>query len=163
MVLFSLLFCLTACAHNPSGETGVPIASFFNVEGYLFRGAQPDAEGMFYLAKLGIKTIVDLNTDDIDVERQEAESLRINFRSFPLSGFFAPKHDVMQQIEVILEDPTAYPVYVHCEHGHDRTGLVIGQYRVHKDGWTKSQAWDEMLKMGYHEVLLGLTEYFWFH
>ena len=43
----------------------------------------------------------------------------------------------------------AQPVYVHCEHGKDRTGLVLALYRVRYDGWTEAQAADEMAAMGH--------------
>lgn len=34
-------------------------------------------------------------------------------------------------------------VYVHCEKGADRTGLIIGLYRI-KKGWSKADAENEM-------------------
>ena len=41
------------------------------------------------------------------------------------------------------------PIYVHCEHGKDRTGLVIALYRVRYDGWTPERAAAEMAAMGH--------------
>ncbi len=46
--------------------------------------------------------------------------------------------------------------YVHCEHGQDRTGLIIGAYRVKVEHWTKEQAYQEMLRFGFHPLLRGL-------
>ena len=46
--------------------------------------------------------------------------------------------------------------FIHCTHGHDRTGLVVGCYRVLKQGWTKNDAYAEMLQHGFHPELLGL-------
>jgi hypothetical protein len=45
---------------------------------------------------------------------------------------------------------------VHCTHGQDRTGLIIGEYRVLHDGWTKRQALYEMLLHNFHPELHGL-------
>jgi tyrosine-protein phosphatase SIW14 len=49
---------------------------------------------------------------------------------------------------------------VHCTHGQDRTGLVVGLYRTIHDGWTKTDAYREMLQLGFHPELRGLRE-FW--
>ena len=50
--------------------------------------------------------------------------------------------------------------YVHCAHGQDRTGLVIGLERVIDEGWTPKAAHDEMLKLGFHPLFEGLNHYF---
>jgi hypothetical protein len=45
------------------------------------------------------------------------------------------------------------PVLVHCQHGQDRTGLVIAAYRVNVHGWSKGQAMSEALAFGYRSWL----------
>lgn len=47
---------------------------------------------------------------------------------------------------------------VHCTHGQDRTGEVVGEYRVDDDGWTKDRAYQEMIAHHYHPELHGLHE-----
>jgi len=47
-------------------------------------------------------------------------------------------------------------VFVHCTHGQDRTGVVVGAYRVLSQGWTKEAAYKEMLDNGFHPLLRGL-------
>ncbi len=49
--------------------------------------------------------------------------------------------------------------FVHCEHGQDRTGLIVAIHRVQADGWTKADAEGEMLAHGFHKQLHGLWEY----
>jgi protein tyrosine/serine phosphatase len=41
-----------------------------------------------------------------------------------------------------------YPhsVFVHCAHGSDRTGCMVGIWRVSRDQWTYPQAYKEMRK-----------------
>ena len=48
---------------------------------------------------------------------------------------------------------------VHCTHGQDRTGFMIGQYRLFSYNWTKNQAYDEMISYHFHPELHGLKEY----
>ena len=41
------------------------------------------------------------------------------------------------------------PVLVHCQHGSDRTGIMVAIYRVAFEGGTKAQATDEMINGGF--------------
>src|SRR2546430_2746714 len=50
-------------------------------------------------------------------------------------------------------------IFVHCEHGQDRTGLVVACYRVQAEGWSKAKAEKEMFDHGFHKILHGLWEY----
>lgn len=47
---------------------------------------------------------------------------------------------------------------VHCTHGQDRTGYVVGKHRVVNDGWSKPAAYREMLVHDFHPELRGLHE-----
>jgi hypothetical protein len=50
--------------------------------------------------------------------------------------------------------------FIHCTHGQDRTGLIVGEYRIRSCGWTKELARKEMKEYGFHPELFGL-ELFW--
>jgi protein tyrosine/serine phosphatase len=65
--------------------------------------------------------------------------------------------------EILAILKTATPddgIYVHCKHGQDRTGLVMGLERVIDVGWQPKDAHDEMVRIGFHTAFLGLQEYF---
>jgi hypothetical protein len=49
-------------------------------------------------------------------------------------------------------------VLIHCKNGWDRTGLLVGMYRVIYDGWTTDKAYEEMRRLGFHPELRGLRE-----
>ena len=49
------------------------------------------------------------------------------------------------------------PVFVHCQHGADRTGCMIGIWRVTQQGWTFPQAWAEMRQDGFNPRWTKLT------
>lgn len=44
---------------------------------------------------------------------------------------------------------------VFCDHGEDRTGLIVAKWRV-AHGWTRAKAEREMLAHGFHPWLRGL-------
>ena len=64
-----------------------------------------------------------------------------------------------------MNDPNSQPIFVHCLVGDDRTTFVVGLYRVYFENWTPQEAWNEMLRRGYHARwwLSGLESYFWRH
>ncbi len=67
----------------------------------LFRGAQPHKQGFKELKNLGITTIVDLRRDDsqkLDWERKQAESIGIRFLNIPVSGWAPPTNDQSRPI-----------------------------------------------------------------
>jgi protein tyrosine/serine phosphatase len=140
----------------------VPIQRFAKVTPFLYRGARPTQDGIGVLKTLGVKTILNIENDvkAVDTERAWAQALDIQYISIPLSGFFAPSEGKMDQIFKVLHDPSNYPVFLHCKHGEDRTGLVVGLYRYYDEHWAAQAAYDEMLQNGFHKALFGLNFYF---
>ncbi len=62
------------------------------------------------------------------------------------------------QLQYCHQHVTTDLCLVHCTHGQDRTGLVVGEYRVREDKWNKEQAWHEMLAHNFHWEIYGLME-----
>ena len=142
-------------------ETQPPgIPNFKNVSGDVYRGGQPTNDGWDYLKKqLSIERVIKLNTEaeGSDVAA-EALGMEVLYYPIPLAEqiIFKPnKQLVMLAVQAIKER-----TFVHCTHGTDRTGLVIGCYRYFCQGLTKDEAWADMLANGFHPELLGLT-LFW--
>lgn len=173
------VLALTACAadvepeaQDDQAELSAPIANFKTVRPGLYRGGHPDSKGIDYLKKLGVKTIVDLEVGDfieatpwsISDELDQAAKAKITVLRFPMSAFEAAESDrfdrQMDDILAVLGDAAKKPLYVHCKHGQDRTGLVIGLERVFVEGWTPKAAHDEMVKLGFHTGFVGLDSYF---
>ncbi len=131
------------------------------VNAKLWRSGQPTAQTLRALFARGVRVIIDLD-DNLDVVAKEgayAKKLGITFYSYPTNSFYTPDDAKMRQIIQILRHSQT-PVLVHCYHGEDRTGLVIGLERVFVEGWTAEKAYDEMLDKGFHPLLLGLDQYF---
>ena len=129
---------------------GVPNAG--RVSDVLFRGAQPSAQGLAELKKLGVTTIVDLrgNRGPVNREREQAESLGMHFIDIPVSGWSPPSNaQVAEFLKLFQQDPTQ-KVFVHCYFGRDRTGVMVATYRMTQQNWTPDQAVAEMDSFGFH-------------
>ena len=142
--------------------SGSPIQNFHQVNGNFYRGARPEKIGVEYLASKGFKTIVNIDNDEdaIEEERQIAEKLGIKMVSVPLGSFFGPSDADVDQILEWVSDARHYPLFLHCKHGEDRTGMIVGLYRVEYQNWAPDRAYEEMLERGFHPILLGLNHYF---
>lgn len=124
----------------------------------LYRGAQPTAEGIKELEKMGVKTIVCLRAGKIDQELVAGSNLALE--EIPMNAWDVKEDHVVRFLKVVT-DKDRQPVFVHCQHGADRTGTMCAAYRVVIDGWTKRQAIDEMTKGGFnfHSIWVNLPKF----
>src|SRR5260221_4926564 len=122
---------------------------------HLYRGAQPGAEGLSQLKKLGITTIVDLRGEDREKgewERRQAESLGIRFVNIPVSGWSPPSNEQVAQFLSLFRNNPNERIFVHCRFGDDRTGVFVATYRMAYDGWSAQQAMNEMYYFGFNGI-----------
>lgn len=155
ITLFLFAFLPAAFASEPG--------NFHRVGPGFYRSAQPTGDDLATLQReYGLKTVVSLSDDEDDLawEAAEAKRLGIKFYARPLSGFFAPTDGDIANILELLRDSMNQPVLVHCMYGEDRTGLVVGLYRVYLERWRPSAAYEEMLSLGFKPYLLPLDMYF---
>ncbi|MBC7371188.1 MAG: tyrosine-protein phosphatase [Bdellovibrionaceae bacterium] len=143
-----------ASAHN--------IPNFQQVHKELFRGGRPSVQDLRDLKKMGIRTILNLENDNkaVAAETDVAKALNFNYISIPTATFFKPSDENVDRIQEILKNPNNYPIFIHCTHGRDRTGLMMGIYRVEADGWDPKLAYKEMVDLGFRKVLLALKGYY---
>jgi tyrosine-protein phosphatase SIW14 len=134
----TLMIPLVLSAADP---TGVP--NFHEVNGRIYRGAQPTLEGFQALAKMGVKTVVDLRREGPQIrgEQRIVEGLGMKFLSVPMT-LGAPTDEQISRVMQELNSNTG-PVFVHCHGGRDRTGTVIACYRKTHDAWESQKALDE--------------------
>jgi len=135
---------------------GLP--NLFKINAGLYRGAQPTAEGIKELKKLGVKTIIGLRANHSD--KDILGDSKIAFEHIPVKTWHPEEEDVVRFLQIVT-DKTRQPVFVHCQHGADRTGTMCAIYRVAVNGWTKQQAIDEMTKggFGFHSVWTNLPKF----
>lgn len=134
----------------------VPVRNFHMVEPWLYRGGQPGADGLKALAGMGIKTIVCLRwgSKTIRAEESAAEALAMNFVSIPLNYWNLPSQETIDHFLALLDEPSNWPIFVHCFHGSDRTGLFIAIFRMSRQQWTVHDAYKEMKRFGFHRFRL---------
>jgi protein tyrosine phosphatase (PTP) superfamily phosphohydrolase (DUF442 family) len=122
------------------------ISNFFQVTTNLYRGARPTAAGMTHLKALGIKIVVNLRAFHSDQDEVAGAGLKsVRFETKP---WHAEEEDVVGFLRVVA-DTNNLPVFVHCQRGADRTGLMCAMYRIVVCGWSKPEAIDEMKKGGF--------------
>ena len=156
-----LLFLVTVCV---AGQRGVPpsegIGNFGKVNESLFRGAQPDGAGIKNLKRLGVKTIINLRlTNEVwSAEAAEAIANGILHTNLPMKGLGRPMREQVAMVLAMIEALPA-PVFVHCEHGCDRTGTIIACYRIRHDHWSGERALEEARRYGLSWFERGMRGY----
>src|SRR6185437_5955115 len=115
-------------------------------------GRPPSLAVIQTLASQGLRTILDVENDNAAIaqERQWAQQAGVNFISAEMDSFQPVNENEINQDLNILNDPRNGVVLVHCFAGSDRTGLVIGLYRVLYQHWAPQDAYKEMLSYGFH-------------
>lgn len=163
--------------------------AFKQVNSGIFRGARPDSlEEQRFIHNRGIKTIINLqggdlqnkygrllpwsqpgeNPDFIENERKTAILLGMSYLHSPL-GSLEPVSDIEDRtIDATLEfinDKTNQPLYIHCETGADRTGLIVALFRVKYEGVDVESARNEWINNGhniFHRMFTGdLDKYYY--
>jgi tyrosine-protein phosphatase SIW14 len=134
---------------------GVP--NFHQVDENIYRGAQPRDQGFANLAKLGIKTVVDLRGEHS--EENAVQSAGMRYVRLPWREFKAPTDSQIEALLSLLNDSSEWPVFVHCRRGADRTGTAIACYRIAHDHWSNQQALAEARSFGMSSLEVGMQHY----
>ena len=130
------------------------MVNFSEVAPGIYRSGQPFSESWHYLKTVGVKRVIKLNPDS-EGDDSAALDFGMELCKCPIS--------TMQQV---LTEPDVQNLYlavqliqpgtlVHCSHGQDRTGLIIGLWR-RQQGVSKDDAYAEMKQHGFHWELFGL-------
>lgn len=137
---------------------GVP--NLHKVSDNLYRSAQPTAEGMGNLEKMGIKTVINLRYFSLDDALVEGTNLQmVRYRTLT---WYPGKDNAVSFLKLMNENDQG-PYLIHCYHGSDRTGAMCALYRMKLQGWSYEDAVDEMTHGGYgfHAIWKNLPH--WLH
>jgi tyrosine-protein phosphatase SIW14 len=146
-----------AAAASAAGLSRIHIDNFGKVDDLYYRGAQPDGRDYNDLAAIGVKTVIDLTRNGRENEKGFVERAGMTFYRIPLSTGERPSDGAVRQFLSIVNDPAKQPVYVHCQGGQHRTGVMTAVYRMTKYGWTEDKAYDEMKQYKF-ETFFGHPE-----
>ena len=175
LILFTFSFMAES---SQAFDSGIP--HFLKVRDGLYRGGRPNRTGMKTLKRLGVQTVIDLQGGDlhsalgglarytergelqknIDEERRIAESLGMSFHHFPLDSIDPINSNEalwIRQILILFKTSTNGPIFIHCQHGTDRTGLLIALERVFLENWSPRLAHREWISLGHSGIQRALS------
>jgi protein tyrosine/serine phosphatase len=141
---------------TPLQRKGLP--NLRQVTPTLYRGAQPTAVGMRQLKAMGVKTVLNLRSFNSD--RDELGDTGLAYEHISMKAWYPERADIIRFLQVAT-GKSRTPVFVHCQHGADRTGLMCAVYRVAVCGWTKAEAIREMTQggFGHHVIWTNLVKF----
>lgn len=126
------------------------IPNFRQVSPLLYRGGKPSLRGWEKLKSLGVKTVINLEETNKRNNRESAgETTGIKVFRLPISLYNAPGDEQVFSFLEIVSAKENQPVFIHCNNGRDRTGVMIALYRIVMDGWTIKNAYREAVALGY--------------
>jgi len=123
----------------------IHIDNFGRIDANYYRGAQPQGRDYADLAALGVKTVINLTSDDASAdEKGMVEHAGMKYLQIPMTTHVVPTVAQLSEFLKVVNDPASQPVYVHCVGGKHRTGVMTAAYRINHYGWTSDQAFKEM-------------------
>jgi protein tyrosine/serine phosphatase len=153
LAVLSISLPSRAFAGPVSGTFPVSIANFGRISDTYFRGAQPKGHDYADLAALGVKTIIDLTRDGEAAEEAFVEHAGMKFFRIPMTTSDRPADGAVGRFLALVNDPANQPVYVHCQGGRHRTGVMTAIYRLTHDGWNADRAFAEMKQYEFEKGL----------
>lgn len=134
-------------------QAGVP--NLHKITTNLYRSAQPTAEGMQNLKKMGIKTVINLRSFNSDSD--EVGNTGLIREHIFMKAWHPERKEVVRFLQIVT-DEKRYPILFHCQHGADRTGIMCAIYRIAVQGWSREEAIREMKEggYGYHTIWVNL-------
>lgn len=131
---------------------------FFQVNDWLYRGGDPTKSLIPQMKTANIKTVISLrHRESIQkAEREFLDPLGMDLIQVPMTYQTLSEEEIHAAMEAIASGEKN--IYVHCDHGKDRTGVVIAAHRVINEGWAWEDARREMIVMGFHPYRYHLME-----
>ncbi len=139
-------------------STKESLPNFYKVSDDLFRGGQPTRDGFIALRSMGIKTIINLRWLHSDGGLIQD----LGFVYYPI--YCKVWHPEQEDVDLFLElvqSKDNLPIFVHCQHGADRTGTMVAAYRILVQGWEVERAIVEMTRgpFGFHRIFHNLPKF----
>jgi tyrosine-protein phosphatase SIW14 len=140
-------------AAKPCDDCVPGVINFAQLDGALWRGAQPTAEGFKNLEKMGARTIVSFRYRHDD--RPALKGTGLKYVRLP-SRPYHPTEEHLAAFLKIMEDPANWPVFIHCAQGRDRTGYNAAAYRMVVQGWEPAPALAELRAFHFNDIWVNV-------
>jgi tyrosine-protein phosphatase SIW14 len=148
-VALSLAVSSTAQPASAGKLVDIRIDNFGKIDDHYYRGAQPNAGDYADLAALGVRTVIDLTQGGHPEEQDLVARAGMHFYRIPMTTSDRPSEAAVADFLRLVNDPANQPVYVHCQGGRHRTGVMTAVYRMTEDGWTADRAYAEMKQFNF--------------
>jgi protein tyrosine/serine phosphatase len=185
----TLAFLFASLTSQTFAQSSGLIVNFSKVNDGVYRGARlTNTESIQYLKALGIKNIINLQGGDLNsdigviipwIEKGESPEViaeekaavlwfGLGFYHAPLNSLDVVTNDEDRSIDQVLSfmhDQKNQPVFIHCEHGADRTGLLVALYRVKYEGVKVEAARNEWIRNGHnklHQLFTGDLDVYYY-
>jgi tyrosine-protein phosphatase SIW14 len=137
------------------------------VEGKVYRSGQMSFSTLQRtIQEYGIKTIISFRhirpergTEEVLLKEEElCTKLGTRFIHIPTSSWSAdddgiiPAQEPVDRFLKVMDDPSVYPVMIHCFAGMHRTGSFCAIYRMEYQHWTNLEAMRELKELGYKHL-----------
>lgn len=146
LVMAAACFLAQEGFSESSAHTSPAIPRFQAVTESVFRGGQPTDAGFRFLRQKGIKTVINLREEND--EKGLVENLGMKYVHLPLSAWDPIPDRAIRAFFRVVSDPASHPVFFHCKRGADRTGAMVGFFRIAFQGWDGKRAYQEARAMG---------------
>jgi protein tyrosine phosphatase (PTP) superfamily phosphohydrolase (DUF442 family) len=156
---FLLLPLATAALCAAAHADGPDLPNFAQVAPGIYRGAAPTEAGLRRLKAMGVRTLIDLRIERRGQQEEAAWAAALGMERIRLPmGREAPTKKQVETFLATLDRAPQAPVFVHCQHGADRTGAMIGIWRVTRQGWAFDRTYAEMRRYGFKPFLTALKQ-----
>ena len=126
------------------------------VEGRLYRSGEVTGAQLARLQRdFGIRRVISLLSEGAPETRAEqaaAARLGLEWHNIPMGGSGQSTPAARARVLGLLADPDAPPTLVHCAAGTNRTGLAVGLYRIHCEGWSYDDVLAEMRRFSFDDL-----------
>ena len=147
------------------GITRVLYNNRHKISGEAWRSAQPAPHHIRLAARRGVRTVINLRSDQSFgtrwLEERSCEHHGLKLVNLTLRSRAAPSRKELFDAKKLLER-VGYPVLIHCKSGSDRAGLMSALYRIVHLGEPVGDARKELgLKYGHvRQADTGVLDYF---
>jgi len=150
-LLFSFLLLSGCVTTDFSNDKFQSIPAFYKVNNSLYRGGEPDMDGLVRLKDMNIRTVLSFQQDEDDVanERAMVHAFGMEFYNIPLFAGQLPTENQAFQFLKIATNRNNFLVFVHGDSGRTSTGIMMAIYRVIVDGWSANEAYQEANNLGF--------------